>query len=173
LPLLHSNSTQNKMNQTHVHLLITHLPIFGSILGGFVLAHGIWTKSNQTKIAAYNLLIISSIGAVIAYTTGEGAEEIVENIQGVSKNMIEQHSDFAIYSLVSLIILGVASLIGLLISLKTIPLSRTIAIITFVISLISFGLIARTGYLGGQIRHTEINSSSAIPILNGAKEKDD
>ena len=26
------------MNQTHIHLLITHLPIFGSILGGLVLA---------------------------------------------------------------------------------------------------------------------------------------
>ena len=32
------------MNQTHIHLLITHLPIFGSILGGFVLAYGLWTK---------------------------------------------------------------------------------------------------------------------------------
>ena len=71
------------MNQTHLHLLITHLPIFGSILGGLVLAHGIWTKSNQTKIAAYNVLIISSIGAVVAYLTGEGAEETVEKIPGV------------------------------------------------------------------------------------------
>ena len=161
------------MNQTHIHLLITHLPIFGSLLGGLVLAHGIWTKSNPTKVAAYNLLIISSIGAVIAYLTGEGAEETVEKIQGVSENMIEQHSDFAMYALVSLSILGVASVIGLFISLKKSPLSRTIAIITLIISLISFGLITRTGYLGGQIRHTEINSSSPIPIQNSDKEKND
>ena len=161
------------MNQTHIHLLITHLPIFGSILGGLVLAHGIWTKSNQTKIAAYNLLIISAIGAVIAYLTGEGAEETAEKIQGVSKNIIEQHSDFAIYALVSLSILGVAALIGLYLSLRKSPLSGRIAIITFVISLISFGLIARTGYLGGQIRHTEINAASSTQIPNGAKETDD
>jgi hypothetical protein len=44
------------MNQTHIHLLITYLPIFGSILGGLVLAHGIWAKSNQTKMAAYHLV---------------------------------------------------------------------------------------------------------------------
>jgi hypothetical protein len=85
------------MNQTHIHLLITHLPIFGSILGGLVLAHGIWTKSNQTKMAAYHVLIISSIGAVIAYLTGEGAEETVEKIQGVSEKIIDQHGDFACY----------------------------------------------------------------------------
>lgn len=164
---------ENIMNQTHIHLLITHLPIFGSILGGLVLAHGLWTKSNQTKIAAYNLLIISSIGSVVAYLTGEGAEETVEKIQGVSKNMIEQHSDFAVYALVSLSILGVASLIGLYFSFKKSPLSRTIAIITLIISLISFGLIARTGYLGGQIRHTEINSVNPTTIQNGEKEKHD
>lgn len=161
------------MNQTHIHLLITHLPIFGSILGGLVLAHGLWTKSNPTKIAAYNLLIISSIGAVIAYLTGEGAEEVVEKIQGVSKSMIEKHSDSAVYGLVSLSILGVAALIGLFLSFRKSPLSRTIAIITLVISLISFGLIARTGYLGGQIRHTEINTTTPIPPQNGEKEKDD
>jgi hypothetical protein len=94
------------MNQTHIHLLITHLPIFGSILGGLVLAHGIWTKSNQTKIAAYNLLIISSIGAVIAYLTGEGAEETVENMQGVVEATIKQHEEFASVALISLIPIG-------------------------------------------------------------------
>ena len=49
------------MNQTHIHLLITHLPIIGAALGAFVLIHGIWRKSNSTLIAAYNLLIICAI----------------------------------------------------------------------------------------------------------------
>ena len=96
------------MNPTHIHLLITHLPIFGSILGGLVLAHGLWTKSNQTKIAAYNIFIISAIGAGIAYLTGEAAEETVENIQGIAKDMIDEHEDFAVFALVSLIILCVS-----------------------------------------------------------------
>jgi uncharacterized membrane protein len=161
------------MNQTHIHLLITHLPIFGSILGGLVLAHGIYSKSNQTNIAAYNLLIISSIGALIAYFTGEGAEETVEKIQGISKSTIEQHSDFAMYALVSLSILGVASIIGLYISIKKSLFSTKIAVLTLIISLISFGLIARTGYLGGQIRHTETNSTSPTQIQNSQTEKDD
>jgi hypothetical protein len=55
------------MNQTHIHLIITHLPIFGSLIGLLLLADGIWTRSNQTKIAAYALFIVSSIGAAIAY----------------------------------------------------------------------------------------------------------
>lgn len=144
------------MNQAHLHLLITHLPIFGSILGGFVLAHGLWTKSNQTKIAGYILLMVSSIGAGISYLTGEAAEEAVEKIQGVAKEMIERHEDFSLFALIALIVLGVGSLIGLFLTLRKSSLIRTVALVNLLISLISFGLVAWTGYLGGQIRHTEI-----------------
>jgi uncharacterized membrane protein len=159
------------MDQVHIHLLITHLPIFGSILGGFVLAHGIWSKSDQTKIAAYNVLIISSVGAVIAYLTGEGAEEAVEDIQGVAKNMIDQHEDFAMFALVGLIAVGVISIVGLILTIKKSSFANTIAILTLVVSLISFGLVARTGYLGGQIRHTEIGTAS--PTQGNIEEDSD
>jgi len=158
------------MNQTHVHLLINHLPIFGSILGGIVLGHGIWTKSFQTKIAAYNVLLISSVAAVITYLTGEAAEETVENIQGISKSMLEQHEDSSQYALIALIILGVASIAGLYFTSKKSLFTRGLAWATLFISLISFSIIMRTGYLGGQIRHTEINSTA--PVLQQEREQD-
>jgi uncharacterized membrane protein len=160
------------MNPTHIHLLITHLPIAGSILGGIVLAYGLYTKSRQVKIAAFFLLIISSIGSVIAYLTGEEAEETVEKMQGVSKGMIEQHSDVALYALVSLCILGITAIAGLFLSIKKPALSGMTARAALVISLISFGLIAWTGYLGGQIRHTEITSVNVPQEQNGKEEKD-
>ena len=160
------------MNQTHIHLLITHLPIFGSILGGLVLAHGLWTKSNQTKIAAYNLFVISAIGAGIAYLTGEAAEETVENIQGIVEATINQHEEFALFALISLIILGLTSIICLFITLKNLAMTRTVAFIILFISLISFGLVARTGYLGGQIRHTEIASATNLSPVQNEKDGD-
>jgi len=150
------------MNQTHLHLLITHLPIYGSILGSIVLAYGLWKKSNPTKIAAYIVFIISSIGAGIAYLTGEAAEETVEDIQGVAKKMIEKHEEFAIIALVSLIILGLASIVALFLTLRKPLLTNTIAWVILFISIISFALVAWTGYMGGQIRHTEINSNTTI-----------
>lgn len=161
------------MNQTHIHLLITHLPIFGSILGGLVLAQGLWTKNNQTKIAAYNIFILSAIGAGIAYMTGEATEETVENIQGIAKNMIDEHEDFAVFALVSLIMLGVASIGGLFLTLRKSALTSTAAIVILFISLISFGLVVRTGYLGGQIRHTEINNSATTTQGQGSESDND
>lgn len=161
------------MDQTHIHLLITHLPIFGSILGGLVLAYGLWSKSSDTKIAAYFLFIISSIGAGISYLTGEAAEETVENIQGVVEANIKTHEEFALFALISLIILGVASIFGLFLTFRKSPLTRTIAFVILFISFISFGLVARTGYLGGQIRHTEITNGPTAPAENSENESDD
>lgn len=159
------------MNPTHIHLLITHLPIFGSILGGLVLAYGLWTKSNNTKIAAYNVFIISAIGAGIAYLTGEAAEETAEKIQGIVKDVIEEHEHFSVYALVSLIILGVASIGGLFLTIKKSGMINTAAVTILLISLVSFGLVARTGYLGGQIRHTEINNSTTT--MQGQSEENE
>src|SRR6188768_806290 len=98
------------MSSTHIHLYMTHLPIIGSLLGTLVLMYGLWAKSNETKLAAFYLLIISSLGAVISYLTGEGAEESVEKIQGVTKQAIDQHEDFALVGLVALIVLGCIAL---------------------------------------------------------------
>ena len=162
------------MNQTHIHLLITHLPIFGSILGALVLAYGLWKNSDSTKSAAYYLFIISSIGSAVAYITGEAAEETIENTQGVAEASIKQHQEFAIYALLSLILLGLASILGLFLTLKKSTLTRTTAFIILFISLICFVLIARTGYLGGKIRHTELGSATNInQILNEIEVKND
>ncbi len=161
------------MNQTHIHLLITHLPIFGSILGAIVLAQGIWTKTEQTKVAAYSLFILAAIGAGIAYLTGEAAAETVESIQGVLEASIEEHEEFALFALISLIALGVAAIGGLYLTFIKSSLSGTAASVILVVSLVSFGLVARTGYLGGQIRHTEVTNFAILPAGNSDKEADD
>jgi hypothetical protein len=160
------------MNTAHLHLLINHLPIIGSMIGCLVLAYAIWSKSFHTKIASYVILIISSVGAVITYLTGEEAEEVIEKVQGISKNLIDQHEDFSLVALIALIITGVFSLFGLFATIRKIHLSGTIANITLIISIISFGIIARAGYTGGQIRHSEINSSSRTNMQDNEKEDD-
>ncbi|MBP7478735.1 MAG: hypothetical protein KA797_09440 [Chitinophagales bacterium] len=160
------------MNQVHIHLLITHLPIIGSFMGGLVLAHALWTRSDQTKIAAYNLFILSSIGAIIAYVTGEGAEESVENLPGIVESTIKTHEEFALYAYIALIALGLASLVGLFLTAKKSPLTRKTAFIILIISIISFGLVARTGYLGGQIRHTEIANGANLPAEHSEDDDD-
>ena len=147
------------MNPTHIHLLVTHLPIFGSILGALVLAYGIWAKSDSTKMAAYFIFVVAALGGTVAYLTGEPAEESVEHITGVSKDNIEEHEESAIFTLVSLIATAVVSIAGMFLIQRKSASERTVAIAAFIISLASFSMAVRTGYLGGYIRHqTEIDN---------------
>jgi len=161
------------MNLSHLHLIINHLPIIGSMLGGLVLVFAIWEKSNRTKVAAYGLLIISSVGAAIAYLTGEPAEELVENIPGVLKDTIEQHEDAAMVSLIVLIVLGISSVVGIYLTYKNSKYINRVANVTLFLSILSFGFVARAGYIGGQIRHTELTAVGPINAQFKESEKKD
>lgn len=138
------------MTITYFHLLINHLPIIGSLLGGLVLAHGMGTKSIQTNIAAYYIFILSAVGAILAYLSGVSVNNSVDNIQ---VDLISIHKKFAVYALVSLIIQGVVSLIILYVIYKKISYSSLLEKTIMLLCIISFVLVARTGYLGNLIRH--------------------
>lgn len=144
------------MDLTHLHLMITHLPIYGSIIGTLVLIYGMATKSRHTKMAAYFVLLTAALGGIIAFSTGEAAEETVKNIQGISKNLIEEHEEFANITFTVIIALGIASLAGLLLTWKKSKFTNLISIIALILSIVCVGMSSWTGYLGGQIRHTEI-----------------
>jgi uncharacterized membrane protein len=152
---------------------LTHLPIFGVLLGIFVLMQGIFFKSDQVKMVSYSLFILSAIGASMAYLSGEGAEEVVENIQGITDTVIEEHEEFAMAALIATITLAVASLVGLIFTYRKSSLTPKIAWAILILSFIAFGLVARTGYLGGQIRHSELQATYLPQDNNLSEDSDD
>jgi uncharacterized membrane protein len=144
--------------------MITHLPIIGAFIGLLILVFAYLKKDANVKTAAYLVFVVCAIGASIAYSTGEGAEEVVENLPGVLEAAIETHEDAAMYSLVSMIALGVMSIIGIIQIRWNTSKFNFIHSLILVLSLLSMATIAYTGNLGGKIRHTEIaNASAALP----------
>lgn len=144
------------MTPAHVHLLVNHVPILGTFFGLLVLAYGTFRGNKQIQGTAYLLFILSALGGVVAYLTGEGAEDLVEKIAGISENAIEAHEEAAVYSLIASIVLGLISAAGVFLGrIKTTYESR-FAIAIGLVALFSFSVGARVGFLGGKIRHTEL-----------------
>lgn len=83
------------MNQAHFHLVLNHLPIVFPMVGLVILVGGLIVRSEIVKRVAYTIFIMGSLSAVAAMLTGEGAEEIVEKIQGVSEQFIKAHEEVA------------------------------------------------------------------------------
>ncbi len=144
------------MNGVHLHLVLNHFPIIGSIFAlGFLLAGIIW-KSNHILHGAYVLVIVSALFSVGAYVTGEDAEHAVEKIIGINHEALEEHEDSAEISMWALILTGALSLGTVAAFRKTGAYSKPLVVITLVALLISTVLMVHTGKEGGLIRHSEI-----------------
>jgi uncharacterized membrane protein len=151
------------MNEAHVHLLVNHFPIIVPIIGLLVMLGGLYFRSETIKRTAYVIFIFGAISTIPAFLTGEGAEEVVEKIQGIDKSFIETHEEIAdIFNVLSYILGGV-SFFGIWASIKQKSFSNTLAVITILFSLIVLFFAAKTGTTGGEIRHTEIRAGLKVP----------
>ncbi|MCB2199828.1 hypothetical protein KQI63_10505 [bacterium] len=146
------------MNAAQLHLLVNHFPVIGMILALPVLLLA-RTKfgGRGAAIAAVILIVIASLGSVASVVTGEGAEEIIEDVVGIHTDFTHQHEERAEATNVVAIITGFVALLFLFMSLrkeKNAPVWAWTSLMIFV--LITSILAGWTSHLGGQIRHTEI-----------------
>ena len=163
------------MDSTHWHLLLNHFPIIGTIVGIGVMAYGYFAQSEPTKKAALLTWFVLALVAIPVFLTGEPAEEAVENMAGVSEAIIGQHEESAERAFWVMEALGLFSLFAFFSRFKSEGTQKMITGAVFALSLVTFGLMAYTGYLGGQIRHTEIRSGAAVqtPTEQGGEEDGD
>lgn len=161
------------MNQAQIHLALNHAPLFLALIGGLLLLIGMIRKNQSLITIALFLLVAAGLSVLPVYFTGEGTEELVEQLPGVQENMIEEHEEAAGLTLFILIITGIGALAALLFSRKKM-LAKPFLFISLVLSLASFGSMIRTAHLGGLIRHTEIGSGIQTDTeKDNKKEKDD
>ena len=148
------------MDSSQIHLALTHVPVILSIVGLVVLVVG-WLKRNDTLArTAFYLLLFAGLFGVPVYLTGEGAEEIVEHLPGVSEGVIEKHEEMASVAFGLVIAAAILSIAGLLLYNNT-KLRRLIVPLVLLLALATTGVMAVTAHLGGQVRHTEIRSGFA------------
>ena len=153
------NQKTKKMNDAHLHLLVNHFPIIGTIFGFGILIAGIIFKNNAVKNVSYVIFIVTAIFAFIGMSTGEGAEEIVEDMPNIGKQIIHKHEEFAEKLAVVLYVLGVVSLFGLYANLKNHNKAKLTSYLALVIAIVGVVLAKSVGTSGGEIRHTEIRAN--------------
>ena len=150
------------MSAAHVHLLLNHIPILGSIFGLLVLCYGMWRKSDEIKKTSLGVFVITALLTIPVYLTGDGAAEIVSNLPGVSTAIIQHHDKAATITMVAIEILGAVSLLSLWLSRRSRRELRSwMTLGVLILAMISSGLAGWTGAIGGQIRHTEVRAGFA------------
>lgn len=150
------------MSAVHLHLLLNHLPVIGTVIALCLLAFAALRRDAWLGRVSLAMLAAFAVAAVVTYLTGEPAEESVEGVAGVSEALIERHEEAALLATIALGVVGAASLAALVFfRRRTLPRGAMLGLLA--VGLVPAGALAYTANLGGQIRHPEIRAGAAAP----------
>lgn len=161
------------MNDAHLHMVVNHFPIIGTVFGLGILIAGIFLRHNVIKNVAYILFVVVAIFGAVSMATGEGAEEIAEKLPAVTDQIIHEHEEMAEKLALVLYALGIVSAIGLFLNYKKYAKANLVAYLALLIAVVGVFLAKQTGTTGGEIRHTEIRNDIAQPVQNQLENSDD
>jgi uncharacterized membrane protein len=164
------------MNWAYFHLVINHFPIIGVIIGSMLLVAGMVFKNQGVKISGLGTIVFAAIMAVVAYLTGDPAEEAVKGLTDVAKSLVSRHEDFATIGMYILIPAGLMAAMTLYSTWKKEKSVHFLIILTLILSLISSGAMVFVGRTGGQIRHSEFRNDAVKQYIidhQNDKEEDD
>ena len=151
------------MNAAHFHLLVNHFPIFGLIFGILILISGFLFRQSILKTTAYVIFAVSALGAFLAMRSGDEAEDLAEQLPGVSHQLIHNHEEHAETFFWMTIGLALLSLITLYLQRQGHRLEKAFQVLTLVLALGTAAYSSSVGTSGGEIRHPEIRKGYTLP----------
>lgn len=150
------------MDLAHLHLLLNHFPVIGTIIGGGLFLVALIARSDHLKLASLAVLLGISLIAIPTYMSGNGAQDAIKSLPGVSKTLIEDHEGAAFVALGFMEFLGAFAWLGLWQYRRLGRIPNWNLSVILVLTLVSFGLMARASNLGGDIRHAEIRAQAPV-----------
>ena len=158
------------MNSVQMHLALTHVPVILSFVGLIMLIVAFFIRNKILTKTSYILLLGAGVTALPVFFSGEGTEEAIENLPGVSDALIEKHEEVAKLAMISISVAGLLALAALVLFRRQ-GTVRVFKVSVLLLAIASGGLMAQTAHLGGQIRHTEIRKGVALENGNAVNSE--
>jgi uncharacterized membrane protein len=144
------------MNLAHLHLLLNHFPTVGTVIGLGLFLVALAGKNDDLKKASLAIFFAIALLAIPVYMTGNAAQEAIADRSEVSAASMERHQAAALLAFMFMELAGVLAWLGLWqYRRNSRPASWTLPAV-LIVSLLTFGLMARAANMGGEIRHPEI-----------------
>jgi|RhiMetdeSRZDD1v2_1073273.scaffolds.fasta_scaffold401522_2 uncharacterized membrane protein len=159
---------EHLLNLAHLHLLLNHWPIIGTLIAFALFAVALAAKSDDLKKASLAIFTIMALFTIPTYTSGNAAYEIIRKDTAVSKTMVDLHQGAALLTLVFLEITGGVAWLALWQYRRVKEPKRWTLTAVLVLSIVTIGLLTITGNSGGDIRHPEIRSGQEPTSIVGS-----
>lgn len=155
------------MTAVHLHLLVVHLPVVGSLCTAVLLALGLWFTDHRLIRISCAALVLCALFGIAAYYSGPSSYEILEAELVADKEFVEQHALIARAAFTGLILAGAIAVQISLQYLQGETSPRWLLFVLLAITLLLCYVLAWTAHLGGTLRHPEIRQPtlSIFPSL--------
>lgn len=152
------------MDLAHIHLLLNHFPTIGFLIGGGLFLLSLIMNSDDLKLASLVVLLGISLIASPTYMSGNGAQEAIKSMPGVSKSLIEAHEGAALVAMVFMLLTGAFAWLALWQFRRLAHLPKWNVALILALTVVTFALMSRAANMGGEIRHEEIRASRGAVI---------
>src|SRR6516165_7816501 len=103
----------------YIHVVLNHLPIYGTILGALALAISLILRSRAAQITALIITLIAGASAYPVLVTGQRAYKTIRSTSDdASAAWLDEHMDRAEKTIGTFYLLAVLAVAGLLLPLK-------------------------------------------------------
>lgn len=147
------------LNGAHWHLLVNHFPIIGGLMATLVLGYGLLRRNESIIQLSFGLFVLMSVATFVTNQTGEQAEHYLKSINSLNRQRVHQHTDAADIANIGMYLTGLVSLAALV--WQRARTVRLLPLLVFGLSVITFGLMANVGRLGGLIMHKELRTETS------------
>lgn len=146
------------MNAAHLHILVNHFPIIGFLIGLCIIFAGVFLGQSILRQTGLLILFLMALTSIPTFYSGHEAEDVVEKL--TTESVIEAHEEAAEWAYYLTLAAGAVSGAAFIANWKNKGWGQYATVGAVTIALFAAAALARTGYLGGKIRHTEFTEGA-------------
>jgi hypothetical protein len=151
------------LSPLHLHLMLNHLPIYGTVFAGIVLGWGLVRRSREGVRFGLWLTVLLALATIPVDLTGDPAEHQLRQFDpGVERRIIHAHEESGERGLWVVLATGAVAAAALWLGRRSTEPRGTMPLVVLACLLVSFAMFAYAALLGGQIRHTELREPSTV-----------
>jgi hypothetical protein len=146
----------------YLHVLLNHLPIYGTMLGALALAMSLVLRSRAAQITALIITLVAAASAYPVLVTGQRAYKAIRSTaDDTGAEALDEHMDRAEKTIGVFYFLAALAIASLIVPIKWPKSAVPLVTLTLIVAILCSGVAVYIAQAGGRVRHPEFRPSES------------